>query len=153
MKVAFDIGGVISRYPECMRWLIAALIRGGAQVYVLTDMKKEDALAALRENQLIHLFAEDHVLSADWSDHGDLCKSVVCEREGIRVLIDDRPDYLAHGDFIGLALSPRPRVPYYHPTWINRSTPAVCVPPEEYEDFKAWRQSRRAGEVQHEAEA
>jgi hypothetical protein len=60
----------------------------------------------------------------------------------IDILIDDRPDYCAEGDFIGLVLSPRPSVPYYHPAWVNKSTPAVCVPPEEYEEFKRWKSSQ-----------
>ncbi len=38
-----------------------------------------------------------------------------------------------------VATSPRPHVPYYHHTWVNRSTPAVMVTPDEYEAFKRWK--------------
>ncbi len=154
LTIAFDIGGVISRYPEKMKQLMAVLIKGGALVYILTDMNPVDALAAVRANGLMHLIGHDrllsdpyfqsarnrYILSANWSRDGDLCKTRIMEDEGIDFLIDDRPDYAAKGDFIGLVLSPRPDVPYYHESWSNTGTPAVCVPPEEYEAFKKWKE-------------
>jgi hypothetical protein len=159
VKVAFDIGGLISRYPNMMKELMSSLIRGGSEVFILTDMNPRDALAACRENGLMGFIGhkgipksmdvehdwsirESWILSADWSRHGDLCKSELMELYEIDILIDDRPDYAASGDFIGLVLSPRPDVPYYSPEWVNKSTPAVCVPPEEYEAFKSWKASR-----------
>lgn len=143
VKMAFDIGGVLSRYPKTMASLVQALHRGGIELYVVTDMKKDIALQTLRDNNFLQWFDEDHVLSADWSTHGDLCKTVLCEEHGIQILVDDRPDYVAQGAFVGLALSPRPHQAYYHLSWINHTSMTVCVPPEEYEEFKAWRASRR----------
>jgi hypothetical protein len=142
MKVAFDIGGVISRYPREFRDLMAIVGQGGGEVFVLTDMNQTDAWSAIQENGLAGLVYRENILSADWSKHGDLCKTKVCEEHGIDILIDDRPDYVAKGNFIGLVLSPRPDVPYYAEEWVNKSTPAVCVPPEEYEEFKKWRAAK-----------
>lgn len=159
LKIAFDIGGVISRYPEKMKDLMEILHRGGAEVLIATDMNQADAIACCRENGLMEYVGhkripktddlehdwsvrQSWVVSADWSRHGDLCKSEAMEEYEIDILIDDRPDYVASGDFIGLVLSPRPDVPYYAPGWINKSTPVVCVPPEEYEAFQAWKASK-----------
>jgi hypothetical protein len=138
LRVGFDIGGVISRYPAQMKELMRALTTGGVEVFLVTDMNKADALKA-REANGLDFIPESNVLSANWNDHGDLCKTEVIRQYGLDVLIDDRPDYASSGDFIGLVLSPRPHVPYYHPTWKNEGTPAKVVPPEEYEEFLAWK--------------
>ncbi len=140
MKIAFDIGGCISRYPDLFRFLMYAVDVAGGETHILTDMNQDDARAAVNENQLI--VRPDRIWSADWSKDGDLCKTKVMEKHGFDVLIDDRPDYVATGNFVGLVLSPRPDIPYYHHDWANRSTPAVCVPPEEYAEFQAWRASK-----------
>lgn len=139
LRVGFDIGGVISRYPVEMKAIMWALVLGGAEIYIVTDMNPTDAAAACRENDLDTIVPADHIISANWSDHGDLCKTKVIERLKLDFMLDDRADYCAAGDFIGFVLSPRPHVPYYHKTWVNRSTPAVCVPPEQYEEFQKWR--------------
>lgn len=38
LRVALDIGGVISKYPDVIRAFAQALTAGGAEVYVITDM-------------------------------------------------------------------------------------------------------------------
>jgi len=139
MKIAFDIGGLISRYPEQMTTMMRALIAGGVEVYIITDMNQQDALTACRENNL-DFIPPERILSGDWSKCGDRCKTVLCEEHEIDIMVDDRPDYCAEGNFIGLVLSPRPQVLYYAPGWVNRSTSAIVVPPEEYEEFQRWRQ-------------
>lgn len=119
MIVAFDIGGVISRYPEKMKEMMQALIQGGIDVRVVTDIPFEKAWRLLCLNGFDFL-SKGQLHSGDWAIHGDMCKSVICERFGIDVLIDDRPDYCAVGDFIGMVLSPRPdKKPYYSENWVN----------------------------------
>jgi hypothetical protein len=142
MRVAFDIGGLISRYPDEMKTLMHALTAGGVEVHIMTDMNSKDAWNAVLENGLDFIPA-NRVHSCDWSQYGDLCKTKMMEKIGIHVLVDDRPDYCASGDFIGLVLSPRPEKGYYHKTWVNKSTPAVMVPPEEYNEFKAWKAQQK----------
>lgn len=138
MIIAFDIGGVISRYPEQMRELMLAFQAAGTDVRVLTDMCPDDARASLNANGF-DFMPDDKIHSADWTAHGDRCKSEVIRREGIDVLIDDRPDYCAEGDFIGLVLSPRPQKPYYATEWVNPRSSLTFVPTTEYEAFLAWK--------------
>ncbi len=70
LKVAFDIGGVISRYPEHMKLMMYALARGGVKVYIVTDMQLHQAKACLKENGF-DFVDENLILSAVWQDHGD----------------------------------------------------------------------------------
>jgi len=151
LKIAFDIGGVISRYPQEMLNLMQSLQKGGVDIHIITDMNQKDALSACRENN-INFLPEENIHSADWSAHGDCCKTVVCDKLGIDILLDDRPDYCADGNFIGFVLSPRVRKPYYAPGWVNRSTPVVCVPPEEYDEFKAWREQKASKKASDECD-
>lgn len=105
MKIAFDIGGVISKYPGQMKTMMKALIAGGVEVFILTDMPQTTAIPMCRLNG-IDFIADDHILSADWGLHQDSAKTVVMKERSIDILIDDRPDYVAEGDFIGMVLSP-----------------------------------------------
>ena len=116
MKIAFDIGGVLSRYPMAFYDLMGILSRGGADVHIISDMPKAAALDALRLNGF-HSIPPDKVHSADFAKYGDLCKTRLCESLGIDVLIDDRPDYCAAGSFIGMVLSPRPETAYFASDW------------------------------------
>jgi len=119
MKIGFDIGGVISRYPEKMIQLMGILQMGGAEVYVITDIPFDIAVELCAKNHIA--IAQDRIISCDWGKHMDLCKTKACEELGIDFLIDDRPDYCAVGDFIGLVVSPRPlTAKYYHETWVNQ---------------------------------
>jgi hypothetical protein len=106
MKVAFDIGGVLSKFPETFRAMVAALISGGAEVLVLTDMHDR------RE-------ADVHV--ADYARHGEACKAILVRDLGIDVLIDDHGGYLAWPWAtpapVRLLVTPDPRRPYYAPGW------------------------------------
>lgn len=145
MKAGFDIGGVISRYPKQMKELMKALIRGGVEVCILTDMNSKDAMNAVMENGFDFIYP-DHIHSCDWSGHGDLCKTEVAARIGIDILIDDRPDYCASGDFIGLVLSPRPDVPYYHESWINKPTSVLVVSSKDYDEFQAWKAQQKSSD-------
>jgi hypothetical protein len=138
MKIAFDIGGVISRYPAPMKLLMQALMDGGVDVHVLTDMCPDDAHTCLHDNGF-EFIPNDNVHSADWTQHGDRCKTEVIHREGFDILIDDRPDYCAEGDFIGLVLSPRPQKPYYATEWVNHRSALTFVPTSEYEAYIAWK--------------
>src|SRR5688500_10946570 len=105
MKIAFDIGGTISRYPTTFIRMMKALQDGGVEVFILTDMNNADAMKLCEQND-IDFIDESRILSADWNTYGDLCKSRLMQQHSIDILIDDRPDYCATGPFIGLVLSP-----------------------------------------------
>jgi hypothetical protein len=118
MKIGFDIGGTISRYPEKMKELMTILKKGGAQVCVITDIPYDQACQLCLDNEIPVLASQIH--SCNWSEHQDLCKTLKCEELKVDFLIDDRPDYCAVGDFIGLVLAPRPKTrPYYSDSWID----------------------------------
>lgn len=116
IRIGFDIGGVIGKYTEEMVALMKACARSELfEVYVITDMPRALALAALRANGIP--FDENTLLCADFAKHGDLCKAVLMEEHRIDIMIDDRPDYITQGVKIGLCVMPRPHIPYIHPDW------------------------------------
>ena len=39
MKLAFDIGGVLGKYPSVFLPMVSALGHGGAEVFVITEIK------------------------------------------------------------------------------------------------------------------
>lgn len=121
MKIAFDIGGVITRYPAEMKTLMRALQAGGIDVHIMSDIPM-DTLRTLIELNDLAFIPVSNVHSADWAADQDMCKSKMCESLGIDMLIDDRPDYCAVGNFIGLVVSPRPATTsYYAEGWKNLS--------------------------------
>jgi len=119
MKIAFDIGGVLSKYPHVFRPFIQAIVDGGGvTVHVITDMHPtEKAIDMLRKNGLCPPIGESFVHSADFLSHGEMCKAILCEQLGIDILMDDFPGYVATGDHVRLLVMPQPTEPYYHDDW------------------------------------
>jgi len=120
MKIAFDIGGVISKYPEQFRWLMISL-SVNMELFVITDMHdKNEVLEMLRENRIE--VAEDHVYCADYAKHGDMCKAVLLKELGIDIFIDDFPAYTSWDSTLGpapirLVVAPDPYKPYWSDSW------------------------------------
>ncbi len=121
MKIAFDIGGVLSAYPDEFRAMALTL---GLQhaLYVITDMHPhEKSIRVLTENHLIPPFNPARVLSADYERYGNAAKAVILRDLGIDVLIDDFAGYLVWPwetpAPIRLHVCPDPRRPYWHDTW------------------------------------
>ena len=118
IKIAIDIGGVLSKYPDILKPLIK-ILRGvaGVQVLILTDMKRDKALTMLSDNG-VDIDPED-VHSADYDTHGEACKAVLCAELGVHMLIDDHLGYVCiPGDPpLRLLVQPDASLPYYHPTW------------------------------------
>lgn len=119
LKVSFDIGGVLSKYPYIFKPMIFALVKGGAEVHVLTDMEKEKALRILAMNDLgPEVIPEMWVHFADFARYGDPCKDLIITRIGIHVHIDDYPGYLAAGDYgVRLMVWPSNQESYYSSEW------------------------------------
>ena len=126
LKIAFDVGGVLSKYPalkELLQWM-AALKRYWAdtymapsvEVYVISDMHPKEKIAAMLRGNNIFL-DENFVFSADYATHGENCKKILCEQLGVDIFVDDFIGYLAEGDFIRLLVMPNPRRSYYHEEW------------------------------------
>jgi hypothetical protein len=122
MKVAFDVGGVLTRYPRECRELIACLLQGGHEVFVVTDMPDRDkVVAALVANDFTDPRLLGNVVLARHSRHGDACKAVVLLDLGIDVLVDDHLGYLGWPwptrAPLRLLVVPDPRRAYYGETW------------------------------------
>lgn len=119
LRVSFDIGGVVSKYPEIFRPLIEALQAScKVEVYFLTDMTdKQAALKMLRMNG-IHV-EDKFVLTAPYPQYGEACKSVVSRRNELHVHIDDFPAYVAEGAAVRLLLMPDISRPYYARDWLT----------------------------------
>lgn len=115
MKIAFDVGGVISKYPDTFRELIRKL-EFICTVYIISDMHPvESILETLELNNIC--VDKRNVFSADYAKYGEHCKTKLCEELGIDILIDDFMGYLADGDYIRLLVMPDSSRPYWHDTW------------------------------------
>ena len=115
LKVAFDIGGVISKYPGLFRkWVQMHVVTP----YILTDMSPLSRVKKTLEDNYIN-FPEGNILLADYEKYGEMCKAVVCEEQGIDILIDDHVGYLAipGSPLIRLLVMPDPALPYFAKDW------------------------------------
>ena len=117
LRIGFDVGGVISKYPETFRNLLFALGRADSiEVWIISDMHPEQTIVDMLERNDIS-FSKQRVRSADYRTHGEMCKAVLCEQLGIDILIDDFPGYVAAGEHVRLLLMPSPTEPYYADSW------------------------------------
>ena len=124
MKLAIDIGGCLSKYPEIFRPLVDLLLFRGVdprcdiQMYIISDMKPHDkAVAFCHDNGF--LVPPERIICADYQTHGEWCKAVVCEELGIDVLIDDHMGYVCTpgSPAVRLLVMPDPARPYYSDEW------------------------------------
>jgi hypothetical protein len=119
VRVSFDIGGVLSKYPGIFLPLMRALAAGGVECHVVTDMHdRPRSLAMLRANGIgPDLVPDDRLHNSSYDEHGELCKAVVLRQLGIDVHIDDFPGYCTGGAGVTLFVWPQPALSYYHDTW------------------------------------
>lgn len=120
MKIAIDIGGAISKYPEIFREMISAFRAAGAETFILTDQHPREAvLATLAANGFE--FDAAHVLCAEYDRFADACKAVLLREHGIDIFVDDQPGYLAWPWAtpapLRLRVEPDQRRPYWAPEW------------------------------------
>ena len=127
IKAAFDIGGVLSKYPSEMRTVMEAFHNSGTvEVWVITDMHdREDTLKQLRDNGF-GFIPEERVLNSDYARYGDFCKAMLLKQHGIGMLVDDFGGYVAWDSQLGpapirLQVMPDPFRPYWHDTWRENS--------------------------------
>jgi len=111
MKLAFDIGGVLGKYPEVFLPMITALQKGGAEVFIVTDISDKTTAEALL-TKYGYSIASESILCADFQKNGERCKAVLIKEYGIDVLIDDHPGYCADSGCVSLFVWPDPHVPY-----------------------------------------
>lgn len=118
MRIAFDIGGVLSKYPEYFRPFIVNLMDAGVEVFVITDMHPhEEVLQTLAMNDFDRIPAEN-VRCADFTVHGEGCKMVLLEELKIDMFFDDFIGYMTPGGApIRLLIMPDHERPYWADTW------------------------------------
>lgn len=117
MKIAFDVGGVISKHPAVFKTLLAALHRSKeVEVWIISDMHPEQKIIDMLQLNGVE-FLMHRVRSAAYQIHGELCKQVLCDELGIDLLIDDFPGYVATGKHVRLLVMPDPHLDYYHVDW------------------------------------
>jgi hypothetical protein len=117
MKVAFDIGGVLSKYPDIFRPLVKKLLKAEVDVHIITDMHD---LGQIDEMLRLNGFDTStfHIHSADYATHGEGCKAELLRELGIDIFFDDFIGYVAvPGCPIRCLVMPDATRPYYHESW------------------------------------
>ncbi len=116
MRIAFDVGGVLSKYPSIFKPLLAALHlgRSDVEVFIISDMHPVEKVIDMLERNKV-CFYKHRVRSADYKTHGELCKAMLCMELEIDILIDDHPGYVAVPGTppVRLLVMPDPNLPYY----------------------------------------
>ncbi len=141
MRIAFDVGGVLSKYPAVFKPFMDALLTGGVEVYIISDMHPKAKILDMLQRNGIDLGAAS-VHSADYKTHGEACKAVLCRELGIDVLVDDFIGYVAEIDAppVRLLVMPDSSRPYYDDEWKTdgsegdfgrRTPPGSKRPPED----------------------
>jgi hypothetical protein len=114
MKIAFDVGGVLSKHKGIRDLFNQLHFLREVEVYVISDMHPVEKIHEMLKLNGIDTY---RVYSADYKKYGENCKKVLCEELGIDILIDDFMGYLAQGNFVRLLVMPDPNEPYYSDDW------------------------------------
>lgn len=140
LRIAFDIGGVISKYPEIFQKLLTQLSFGDyiedVELYIITDMHPLDKVKeTLYINGFAGYFNENRILVADYAKHGEAAKAVLCKEHKIDIFIDDFIGYVADpGATIRLLIMPDSKLPYWSDSW--KTTEACDFGRRKYHDDK-----------------
>jgi hypothetical protein len=124
MRIGFDIGGVLSKYPEEFRQFLWEYIdkEDPPRIYVITDQHpKDEVLKTLRNNDFgfIH---EDDIYCANYEQYGNAAKAKLIAELKLDMFIDDFDGYLQWDSSFGpqpilLKVQPDMFKPYWHETW------------------------------------
>jgi hypothetical protein len=123
MKIAFDIGGVISKFPEQFRVLgLLCSASTPCQVYVITDMHDKEEVLKMLANNHFDFIPPENVYCADYKNHGEFCKAILLKQLGIDIFIDDFVGYVQWDSSLGpapirLLVAPDGFKPYWHDEW------------------------------------
>ena len=123
LRIAFDIGGVLSKYPDKFRELCNKLHTcSGIEMYVITDMhNKEEVLKTLSANKF-DMIPPERVFSSDYDNYGEMCKAILLKELNIDIFIDDFAGYCNWDSQLGespirLLIQPDPFKPYWNEDW------------------------------------
>lgn len=119
VRVGFDVGGVLSKYPEILGPIVAALNASPrVEVHVLSDMFPHAKILDTLVRNGIEVPPE-RVHSCSYNEHQDLCKAFKARELGLDVLLDDFPGYVGTvgAPALRLLAMPDPERPYYADAW------------------------------------
>jgi hypothetical protein len=122
MRFAFDIGGLISKYPDQFRVLIRTLHDAGHECFIITDMHgREEVLEQLAMNGF-GFIPHDRIKTADYQGCGEFCKALLLKHLRIDIFFDDFPGYVQWDSTLGAApirllAMPDGFRPYWHESW------------------------------------
>lgn len=119
IKIAFDIGGVLSKYPEVFRPILRALyfFTESIEIHIVSDMHPKDKILKMLSMNGFSFIPAERVHSADYQTYGENCKALLCATLGFDVLVDDFDGYLHNGSHVRLKVVADPSKPYYADTW------------------------------------
>ena len=126
MRIAFDIGGVLSKYPNQFRRLISRLLEPGptfhgCDVHIITDMKDPDKVYKMLCENGFYMIPRQNVHCADYETHGEGCKAELLRDLEIDLFFDDFLGYMMlPGDTIRCLILPDPHKPYCHDDWVTK---------------------------------
>lgn len=119
VRIGFDVGGVLSKYPATLKPLLGALhFCPGVEVWIISDMHPEQKIIDMLELNEVW-FYKHRVRSADYRAHGEASKAILCEQLHIDVLIDDFIGYVGVPGTppVRLLVMPDASQPYYADDW------------------------------------
>lgn len=122
MKIAFDIGGVLSKYPDHFLDMALRFHHTGASIYVITDMHDKDAVVKTLNDNGFYFIPVDNIYCADYTNNGEFCKAILLKQLGIDIFIDDFVGYVQWDSSLGsaplrLLVAPDGFKPYWHEGW------------------------------------
>lgn len=125
MKIAFDIGGVLSKHVEFVKLLWAMQDSrdycfpslNHFEIFICSDMHDREKTHKMLLMNGIHV-DDDHLLLSDYEKYGERCKEVLLKQHGIDIFFDDFVGYVnAGGAKVNLLVWPDKTQPYYADTW------------------------------------
>lgn len=130
MKIGFDIGGVISKYPNEFQNIVRNFCEVGnlglrsyaKKVYIITDQHpKEQVWETLKKNSFDFL-RKENIYCADYEQYGNMAKAILIKELGLDIFIDDFDGYLQWDSSLGpqpilLKVQPDNYKPYWHDSW------------------------------------
>lgn len=123
MRIAFDIGGVLSKYPDQFRQMAYELsCSPNAELFIITDMHDKFEVVKQLEANGFGFFKVNNIFCADYDKHGELCKAVLLRDLKIDMFFDDFIGYTQWPDSFGKApirmlVMPDGFRPYWAPEW------------------------------------
>lgn len=121
MRIAFDIGGVLSKYPDEFVQLLQSL-KSDHDLFVITDMHDKDEVVRTLENNGFSFIKPENVYCANYTSHGEMCKAFLLKELKIDMFFDDFSGYLQWDQSLGpapirLQIQPDAYRPYWAESW------------------------------------